>query len=71
MKSTICSFNAELAEAKNMIVENQTLLILGTRLSKINAINKRPPSLDADRFYAMSQAVMMKSSPESICLGDG
>ena len=37
----------------------------------LNAINKRSSSLDADRFYAMAQAVIPKASPEAICLGGG
>ena len=54
-----------------MLAYNQTLVILGAQLSKLKSINKLPPSLAADRFYAMAQAVMPKTSPEAISLGGG
>ena len=71
MKSTICALNAELAEAKKMLADNQTLVSLGAQLSKLKSINKRPLLLAADRFYAMYQSVMPKASPETIYLGSG
>ena len=40
-------------------------------MSKINSINKLPPSLAADRFYAMAQSGMLKASPREIYLGGG
>ena len=40
-------------------------------MSKLKSINKRPPSLATDRFYAMAQAVMPEASPEAISLGCG
>ena len=51
-----------------MLAENLPLVILGTQLSKLNPINKRPSSLAADIFYAMDQAVIPKTSPEAIFL---
>ena len=54
-----------------MLAENQTLVSLGAQLSKLKSINKRPPLLAADIFYAMDQAVMPKASPETIYLGSG
>ena len=52
-----------------MLEYNQPLVSLGPQLSKLKSINKRPPSLAANRFYAMAQAVMPKASPEEIYLG--
>ena len=66
MKSNICAFNSELEESKNMLVYNQPLVSLDDQLSRLNSINKRPPLLATDRFYAMAQAVMPKSSSEAI-----
>ena len=40
-------------------------------MSKLKSIKKRPSSLDADRFYAMAQAVIPKASPQEIFLGGG
>ena len=71
MKSTICPLNSELADAKNILADNQPLVSLGAQLSKLDSINKRPPSLDMDRFYATDQAVITKASPEAISLGGG
>ena len=71
MKSTICTLNIELEDSKKMLAENQPLVSLGAQLSKLNAINKRPPSLDADTLYAISQVVFLKASPEEIYLGGG
>ena len=71
MKSTIFVLNAELSDSKNMLEENHPLVILGTQLSKLKSINKRPSLLAADRFYDMSQAVMPKVLPEEISLGGG
>ena len=70
MKSIICTLNADLAEANNILADNQPLVSLGTQLSKLKSINKQP-SLAADRFYAMAQAVMPKASPEAISIGCG
>ena len=71
MKLTICTLNAELAEFKKMLVENQLLVSVGAQLSKIKSINKRPPLMAANRFYSMVQAVIPKASPEAIYLGCG
>ena len=54
-----------------MLAYNHPLVSLGAQLSKLKSMNKRPPSLAADRFYAMAQAVIQKTSPEAICLGGG
>ena len=50
-------------------VYNYTCIISGPQLSKLKSIHKRPPSLAANRFYAMAQAVMPKASPEEIYFG--
>ena len=71
MKSTICALNSELAEAKKMLADNHMLVNLGAQFSKLMSINKQPPSLAADIFYAMAKAVMSKVSPESVSLGGG
>ena len=63
--------NAELAEAKKILAENQPLVSSGDQLYKLNPINKQPSSLDADIFYAMAQAVIPKASHKSICFGGG
>ena len=55
MKSNICALDAEWAEAKNMLADNQPLVSAGAQLSKIKSINKRPSSLAADIFYAMDK----------------
>ena len=52
-----------------MLSENQTLLSVGSNFSKLKSINKQSSSLAVDVFYAISQAVMPKSSPEAICNG--
>ena len=52
-----------------MLADKQPLVSLGDQLSKLKLINKRPPSLDADRFYTMNQAVIPKALPEAISLG--
>ena len=54
-----------------MLSDNQPLLSLGAQLSRLKSIKKRPPSLAAERFYAMAQVVMPKASPEAISLGGG
>ena len=69
MKSAICALNADLAEVKKILADNQTLVSVGAQLSKLKSINKRPPSLDAGIFYAMTQAVIPKASPEAIFIG--
>ena len=71
MKSTICTFNADVEEAKNMLAENQPLVSLVTQLFKLKWIKKQPYSLAADIFYVMALAVMPKSLPEAISLGGG
>ena len=38
-------------------------------MSKLKSINKRPPSLAVDIFYAMAQAVIPKAFTEVISLG--
>ena len=63
MKSTICVLNADLAEGKKMVADNQSLVSVGVQLSKLNSINKIPSSLAADRFYDMAQSEMSKASP--------
>ena len=64
MKSTICDLNAELAEAKTMLADNQLLVSVGDQLSHLNSINKLPSFLATDIFYAMDQEVIPKASPE-------
>ena len=54
-----------------MLADNQPLFSAGAQLSKLNAINKLPSSLYTDRFYAMDESVMSKSSPEAICIRGG
>ena len=54
-----------------MLSDNQLLVSLWAQLSKINSINKLPPSLAADIIYVMAQAVMLKASPGEISLGGG
>ena len=71
MKSTICALHAELEESKKMLEDNHKLFSLGTQLSKLKSINKRPSLLAADRFYGMSQVVMPKASTDAIFLGGG
>ena len=68
MKSIICAFNAELEYAKKMLSYIHPLASLGAQLSKLKSINKQPPSLAADIFYTISQAVMPKSSAEAISI---
>ena len=69
MKLTICSLNADLSDYNKILSENQPLVSLGDQLSKLKSINKQTPSLAADIFYAMAQAVIPKSSPETISIG--
>ena len=71
MKYIICELYAELSEANNMLSDNQTLVHLGTHLSKLKLINQRSTSLASDQFYGMHQGVMPKLSPEDISLGGG
>ena len=40
MKLTICSLNAELADAKNMLADSQLLVSSGSQLSKLKSIRK-------------------------------
>ena len=40
MKFTICTFNADFLEAKNILVEKNMLVNLGTQFSKLKFINK-------------------------------
>ena len=54
-----------------MLMYNQSLVSLGAQLYKLKSNNKRTSSLAVDRFYAMSQEVMPKASPEAISLGYG
>ena len=54
-----------------MLADNQPLVSVGTQLSKLKPINKRPSSLAVDIFYSMAQAVIQKASPEAIYLGCG
>ena len=65
----MCALNKYLVEVNKMLSDNHPLVSLGSQLSKLNSINKRPSSLAADIFYAMAQAVMPKASPEEISLG--
>ena len=71
MESTIYALNAELEDVKKISEEDQTLVSLGAQLSKLKSINKNPSSLADNKFYAMAQAVLPKTSPESISLGGG
>ena len=66
IKLTICALNAELEEEKKMLAYNQPLLSLCAQLSKLNSINKKPPSMSADRIYTMDQVVIPKPPPEAI-----
>ena len=68
IKSTICALNKNLSEAKKMLADNQPLVSSGTQLSKLKSISKRPSSLAEDRFYAMAQSVIPKSSPRQTIL---
>ena len=68
MELTICAFNSDLAEAKKMLKDNQTLFDLGAQLSKLNSINQQSPSLAADQVYDMYQSVVPKSSPDVISI---
>ena len=54
-----------------MLADNHLLVSASAQLYKLNPINKQPSSLSMDRFYAMDQVVIPKSSPEEICLGGG
>ena len=71
MNLTICTFNEDLSEYKKMLAYNQKLVNLGTQLSKLELINQQPISIDVDKFYEMSQAVMPKASSEMIYIGVG
>ena len=71
MKLTICELNSGFTEAKKILADNQLLVSLGAQLSRLKSINKRQTSLAADIFYAMAQAVMLKSWPEAIYLRGG
>ena len=71
MNLTTCALNAYLEEDTKMLSENQTLLSVGSNFSKLKSINKQSSSLAVDVFYAISQAVMPKSSPEAIYIGFG
>ena len=66
---TICALNTELEEAKGMLAYNHPLVSLGANLSRLNSIDKQLLSLAVERFHAMAQVVMPKSSPEAISLG--
>ena len=52
-----------------MLVDNRPLVSAGDQMSQLKPINKWPWLLATDRFYAMSQAVIPKASPDSIYLG--
>ena len=67
----MCTLNADLAESKKMLAENQPLVSADAHFYKLNSINKRPSSLAVDKFYDMAQAVIPKASPEEIYLGGG
>ena len=54
-----------------MLADNHLLVSASAQLYKLNPINKQPSSLSMDRFYAMDQVVIPKSSPEEICIGGG
>ena len=54
-----------------MLVENQPLVSLRAQLYRLKSINKRPPLMAADRFYAIPQSVMPNASREEISLGGG
>ena len=71
MKSTLCTLNAELEGAKKMLEYNQTLVSLGDQLYTLKSINKQPPSMAANIFYAMAQALMPRISPYAISLVGG
>ena len=71
MKFTMCTLNADLAESKKMLAENQPLVSADAHFYKLKSINKRPSSLAVDKFYDMAQAVIPKASPEEICVGGG
>ena len=71
MKSIICALSTYLEESKKMLADNQPLVSIGSKLSKLKSIKKQPSLLAVDIFYAMAQAVIMKASPEAICFGGG
>ena len=71
IKLTICALNSELAEAKKILAGNQPLVSLRAQLYRIKSINKRPPLMAADRFYAIPQSLMPNASREEISLGGG
>ena len=71
MELTIYALNAELEEVNKMSAENQPLVGLGAQLYKLKPINKQPSSLADNKFYAMAQTVLPKTSPEEISLGGG
>ena len=54
-----------------MLANNQLLVHLGYQFSKLKSINQQVSSLAADKFYAMSQALIPKASPEAISFGGG
>ena len=54
-----------------MLADKQPLVSLSAQLSKLNSINKQPPSLAGDISYTMAQAEMPKASPEAIYIGGG
>ena len=71
MKLTICALDEELEDSKKMSADNQSLVCLGSQLSKLKSIKQRPSLLAAYRFYAMYKAVMPKASPEAIYIEIG
>ena len=54
-----------------MLADTQPLVSLVSQLSKLNSINKGTSLLAADRFYAMSQAVILKAYTQAISIGGG
>ena len=50
MNLAICVLNTDLSEANKMLADNHISVDLGSQLSKLKPINKRPSSLAADKF---------------------
>ena len=68
MKFAICSFIVELSDTKKLLLDNHPLVSLGAQLYRLKSFNQWPTSLTTDWFYAISQRVMSKASPDAISL---
>ena len=56
---------------ENMLADNQLIVFWGAHSYRLKLINKQPPSIAMDRFYAMSQAVVLKALPRALSIGGG